>query len=259
MFFRSRDRQTAPSKPQRVTWTTPDGEYYAISAQALKAEHTLIAGSTGCGKSTFLRSVLQAFLTEYTPADAELIIIDPKRTDLWRYAKLPHVRRYIDTKEDALSALSAVYEEIIARQTEARAKDEDEYSGKALFILIDELNPLINDRVLGKRIAQALEDITTLGRSAKVHLIAATQNPNRSTLPGNIADNCTCRFGLKCQTPYQSRAIVNQSGCERLPKHGVTLADLNGDIGLFKIPFVTMDEMKPLLSYWMSEECKTVH
>ena len=241
----------APAAPV-VVWHKPKAEYYNIAAAAIKAEHTLIAGSTGCGKSTFLRSVVQALLSTCSPAEADLIVIDPKCTDLWRLDGLPQVRAYTDSKQAALRILEEVEAEIIAKQRQARAAGLDEYQGKALYILIDELNPLVRDKQIGKQIAAAIEQIVTLGRSSRVHLIAATQNPNRQTIPGNMADNCTCRFGLKCQTSYQSRAIVGQTGCEKLPRHGVALADLGGDFGAYAIPNVTPEDLRPLIAYWKS-------
>lgn len=246
-------------RPKTITWVTPDGEYSVLANKALEAEHTLIAGYTGCGKSTFLRAILQAMLVQHSPAEAKLIIIDPKQTDLWEYRNLPHVLRYADTLDTACSALAYAVEEMSNRNAIRRSRGEEVYSGAALYVVIDELNPILTDKYDRKRrmfSAFCIEQLVSLGRASNVHVICATQNPNKTTIPANISDNCTCRFGLHCMTDIQSRQIILTKGCEQLPKHGQTLAIIDGELGHYVLPYVKMNEVRPLINYWTSSACR---
>ena len=242
-----------------IRWKTPDADYYKISEAALEAEHTLIAGYTGCGKTTFLRSILQVILVKDSPARAKLILIDPKQTDLEKCAKLPHTLRYADDLDKTHDALKYAYEEMGRRQAERRRQDAEVFQGSAIYVIIDELNPILTDKRNKERAVMSqfyIEQIVSLGRAANIHLIACTQNPNKTTIPANISDNCTCRFGLHCMTPIQSRQIILQGGCEYLPKHGETLAIIDGMLGHYVLPYVTPQDIKPLINYWMSSECR---
>jgi len=257
MIF-SRHRQakpTMPSRPQTITWRTPDGEYYNISNEALKAEHTLIAGTTGCGKTTFLRSIFQAALVQYSPADAKFILIDPKMFELTEYKDLPHTIRYTDSKQGAAEALELASAMLDERAMELKRSRGKHYDGAAVYVVIDELNDLLISEY-GARIKRAMEHLITLGRALNIHLIACTQNPNAKTIPANIVDCYTCRYGLKCMRDVQSRQIVGIGGCELLPKHGQTIAAINGEIARYKLPYVTESEITPLLEYWMSSRCR---
>lgn len=251
-----RRKNSKPEQAQPKYWITPGGTYDVLASKALEAEHTLIAGYTGCGKSTFLRAILQAALVKFSPSEAQFIILDPKETDLWEMQDLPHVLRYAVSLTDCLSALRDAYNLMRARQTVRRQQGVEVYEGSAVYVIIDELNPILTnkyDRECRTESEYYIEQIVSLGRSANVHLIAATQNPNKKTIPANISDNCTCRFGLHCMTQEQSRQIVLTKGCEDLPKHGVTIAILNGVMGMYKLPYVTPQEMKPLYDYWMAQ------
>lgn len=242
-----------------VTWNTPGGEYYEISNEALNAEHTLIAGYTGCGKSTFLRSIMHAALVQYSPAKAKFILIDPKETDLYKLRELPHTLRYAVTLDECAAALEYAYKIMQERKTERRKQDAEVYQGAALYVIIDELNPILTDKNDKKRAARSafyIEQIVSLGRSSNVRIICATQNPNKKTIPANISDNCTCRFGLHCMTMEQSRQVVLTKGCELLPKHGEAIAIINGEMGKYKLPYVTQEEIAPLIRYWTSRECR---
>lgn len=240
---------------KRKAWKTPQGNYYTISNEALKAEHTLIAGTTGCGKTTFLRSIMQAALVQYSPAAAKFILIDPKRFEIMEYEDLPHTIRYTDTKEGAAQALELAGAILDERAAELKRSRKKQYSGAALYVIIDELNDLLISEY-GLRIKRAMEHIITLGRALNVHLIACTQNPNAKTIPANIVDCYTCRFGLKCLRGVQSRQIVGIGGCELLPKHGKTIAIINGEVGTHSVPYVTEAEITPLLNYWKSGACR---
>ena len=254
MFFRKKI-----TKPRVISWTTPGGSYNRLADEALKAEHTLIAGYTGCGKSTFIRAIMQAILVKETPADAKLVIIDPKQTDLWEYRSLPHVLRYADNLDSVNEALGCAVSVMAERTGIRRARREEVFSGPALYVIIDELNPMLTDRDRKRRACTAfyIEQLVSLGRASNVHVIAATQNPNKATIPANISDNCTCRFGLHCMTAIQSRQIILKGGCEMLPKHGQTLAIIDGELGHYVLPYVKMDEVRPLIRYWTSGECRS--
>ena len=249
-----------PKTPKTRTWHKPEGKYYNISATALDAEHTLIAGYTGCGKSTFLRSIVQAMLTKYSPAEAKMIIIDPKQTDLEKCADLPHCIRYADDLDKVNAALAYACELMTARHAERRSSGAEVYEGARLYVIIDELNPILTDKHDKTRSAMSryyIEQLVSLGRSASVHVICATQNPNKSTIPANISDNCTCRFGLHCMTEIQSRQVILRKGCEMLPKHGEAFAIIDGVLDKYKLPYVTQDDIKPLLDYWKSPSAVT--
>lgn len=244
-----------------VTWHKPGGTYNKLSEVALVSEHTLIAGYTGCGKSTFLRSIIRAMLIKYSPAEAKMIIIDPKQTDLDRCACLPHTLIYADDLEATAEALEYAVNEMRRRHNARRASGAEVFQGSALYVIIDELNPILTDKVNKDRASfceYCIEQIVSLGRSANVHLIACTQNPNKKTIPANISDNCTCRFGLHCMTDIQSRQIILQKGCEMLPIHGETLAVIGGVLGHYKLPYVTQEDIKPLLDYWCSSASVSV-
>lgn len=264
MFFKNWKKPVFETRAKRqaktATWHKPHGTYYNISAVALEAEHTLIAGYTGCGKSTFLRSIIQAMITKYSPAEAKMIIIDPKQTDLEKCAALPHCMIYADDLDKTLKALETAYSLMMERNRIRREQEEEVYQGAALYIVIDELNPILTDKHDRKRSAKSqfyIEQLVSLGRAAKVHVVCCTQNPNKATIPANISDNCTCRFGLHCMTAIQSRQVVLQGGCEQLPKHGEALAIIDGILGHYRLPYVTQADIKPLINYWTSSAAVT--
>ncbi|MFN8422287.1 MAG: FtsK/SpoIIIE domain-containing protein [Anaerolineae bacterium] len=60
-------------------------------ADPARLPHLLIAGSTGSGKSVGLNTILACLLFRNTPDDLRLVLVDPKRVELSRWGKAPHL------------------------------------------------------------------------------------------------------------------------------------------------------------------------
>ena len=61
-------------------------------ADLARMPHLLIAGATGSGKSVCINSVVACLLTQFTPDDLQLIMIDPKMVELAAFNGVPHLR-----------------------------------------------------------------------------------------------------------------------------------------------------------------------
>lgn len=74
--------------------------------------HLLIAGTTGSGKSVLIHSIIEALTGQLDENGLQLILVDPKRVELARFAKLPHVhgKRIIYEYKDAVMALLGLVE-----------------------------------------------------------------------------------------------------------------------------------------------------
>ena len=246
----------AAPQPKTITYHIPGGTYSNLAKVVLDAPHTLIAGTTGCGKTTFLRSVIKALLVKESPNEARLILIDPKRIELNDLADLPHTMRYTDTRSGAVDALDkaiAIMEDRYDKMSKAGAKLWD---GEKVYVIIDELADLMLSDYAND-IKKKLQRLLQLGRSAKIVVICGTQCPNRKVIPAELVCNFPCRFGLRCLNQIESRQIVNMKGCETLPEHGEAYVINGCTADRYKLPFVTEEDLAPLLSYWKSPAAVT--
>ena len=242
--------------PQQITWQTPGGQYNILASKALEAEHTLIAGATGCGKSTFLHAIMQALLVNNSPASAKLILCDPKAVELKRYARLPHVLRYETEDEQILAALNQAIGIMQSRYEYMASRDQESWTdGAQVYVIIEELSDLLTS-TKKRQIEIAIQRLTQKGRAAGIHVIAATQAPSRRIIKAEITLNFTARFGLACESAIESKQIVGAPGCEDLPDHGQCIYKYKRSIGLYVLPFVQKSDIMPLINYWTSSACR---
>lgn len=234
------------------TWTTPSGTASNLCRDILKQPHTLIAGTTGSGKSVLMNSIIYNALYE-SPAQAQFILIDTKLTELNQYKELPHTAAYITTPAAAVAGLEQALKETRRRGEAAAAQGLKEYPGAHLYIFIDELGDLVfSDRAAVPVLAQ----IAMIGRAARVHLIAGTQCPNRKTLSAELTANCAARVGLRCRDKIESRQIIGSPAAVGLPMHGqgYYLSPAYCTPQLVNIPLTAEKELAARVEWWTKQK-----
>lgn len=94
-----------------------DGELLVLHPGKQHAPHTLIAGSTGSGKSVLMQNIILAAAATNTPSQARLILIDPKQgVDYFPFESLPHLSgSLIVDPTEASSRLEQLVSEMDAR------------------------------------------------------------------------------------------------------------------------------------------------
>ena len=126
----------------KKTWETPQGSYYNLFADMLKQPHLLVAGATGSGKSVVINGIITTALKD-SPAAVQFIFIDPKRVELVDYRPLPHTLKYASEPGDMVQALQYAMDTTESRYRAMQARHEKNYSGGAVYVVIDELADLM--------------------------------------------------------------------------------------------------------------------
>lgn len=204
--------------------------------------HTLIAGTTGSGKSVLLNTVLYSLIKAniIEGQTSNFIMIDPKRVELKLYRNCPVCWRYVTEPEQVPGALDYAIEIMEDRYTNMPGK---EYQGSHIYIVIDELADILSTPGVLERIVK----IGRLGRAAHIHLLMCTQDPSRTTLSAQIMQNITTSVALRCKDVTESKQIIRTSGAENLPKHGKAIVSDPDGYHTIKIPFTPDEDIQELL------------
>lgn len=214
----------------------------------LKQPHTLIAGSTGSGKSVLINGLIYDCIFD-SPNQKQLVLIDPKRVELMQYKPLPHTIAYASEQRDIKQLIDYCVRlmeyryKIMQSQFLKRSKDAH------VYIFVDEFADLITTQK--REILKPLCRIAQLGRAANIHLILATQRPTRDIIDGQIKVNIDSRVALRVPTKQDSRNIINAAGAELLPKYGKAyyLTPDTMHPVLVDIPYIPDDEIASAIRY----------
>jgi len=166
--------------------------------------HAVVVGTTGSGKSEFLRTLILALVVRSSPSELNFVLIDYKGGAAFdACTHLPHVVGVITDLDIGLAerVLTSLEAELRYRERELRDFDK---TLPRLVVVVDELAALAVDvpEFIG-----SLVSIAQRGRSLGVHLIVATQRPG-SVLSADVLANANIRVALRVQSIHDSHEIV---------------------------------------------------
>lgn len=198
-----------------------------IQLNLLETPHLLVAGSTGSGKSCILNNIITSLVRKYDANYFRTILIDVKQVEFSQYKNIKQLATPVITDiEKAIDILNKMCQIMSNRYnilSENNARNIEEYNTKNddklcyYLIVVDELADLF---IQAPDIEIILCRLAQLGRAAGIHLILATQRPDRETITGRLKVNIPSRLALTVASVYDSRIILDQTGAEKLTGKG---------------------------------------
>ncbi|MEP6647036.1 MAG: DNA translocase FtsK, partial [Saprospiraceae bacterium] len=244
-------------------------------ADLAKMPHLLIAGATGQGKSVGINAVLMSLLYRKHPSQLKLVLIDPKKVELFPYAKLAHhfLAFLPDQKEPivtetkkviyTLNSLCIEMDDRYDLLKKAHSRNLKEYNEKFvnrqlnplkghrfmpfIVLVIDEFADLI--MTAGKEVEMPIARLAQLARAVGIHLIIATQRPSVNIITGVIKANFPARLAYKVASKVDSRTILDMGGAEQLIGQGDMLLSIGSNMIRLQCAFVDTPEVESVIQH----------
>ena len=244
-----------------------------LVADLAKMPHLLVAGATGQGKSVGINAILMSLLYKKHPSQVKLVLVDPKKVELFPYSKLQyHFLAYLpgldepivtDTNK-VIHTLNSLCIEMDTRYDllkKAGARNLKEYNNKFvqrkllpteghrflpfIVLVIDEFADLI--MTAGKEIELPIGRLAQLARAVGIHLIIATQRPSVNIITGIIKANFPARIAYKVMAKVDSRTILDAGGADQLVGRGDMLLSVTGEMVRLQGAFVDTPEVERVI------------
>jgi len=235
-----------------------------------RAPHLLIAGATGAGKSTLINALIASLVTQATPDDVRMLMVDPKMVELNVYNGIPHllspvvtdVEKVVPLLKNAISEMERRYRlfsQLGVRNLDGYRKLRWEKFAKgdhslnnlpAIVIIIDELADLM--MAAPEEVEGMICRLAQLARATGIHLVIATQRPSVDVITGLIKANIPARIAFMVSSAVDSRTILDKGGAERLLGRG-DLLYLPGEASTptrIQGAFMTDEDAERLATYW---------
>lgn len=197
---------------------TPGGRISTIYNDMAQQNHLLIAGTTGSGKSVVLNGIIHSILVQKSYLQACIILIDPKGVELAHWKETANCIYYAQTDPEIDEVLKETIKLMDNRYKKMQAAGEKTCSKADIYLLIDELASISSNQKTS--ILAKLQKISQNGRPVKIHVIVTTQCPTTNVIPTAIKVNFDAILGLRTRSAQDSRNIIGENGCEKLPQHG---------------------------------------
>lgn len=244
-------------------------------ADLAKMPHLLIAGATGQGKSVGINTIIASLLYKKHPSQVKLVLIDPKKVELFPYSAInKHFLAYLPNEDEpivtettkVIYTLNSLCIEMDTRYDllkKARSRNLEEYNAKFIarklnplnghkflpfiVLIIDEFADLI--MTAGKEVELPIARIAQLARAVGIHLIIATQRPSVNIITGVIKANFPARLAFKVTSKIDSRTILDGGGADQLIGRGDMLLSVNGNVVRLQCAFVDTPEVEEIVNF----------
>ncbi len=244
-------------------------------ADLAKMPHLLIAGATGQGKSVGINTIIMSLLYRKHPSQVKLILIDPKKVELFPYSKLErHFLAFLPGQEEpiitdtkkvvhTLHSLCLEMDQRYNLLKKAHSRNIKEYNKKFIarnlnplnghkympfiVLVIDEFADLI--MTAGKEVEMPIARLAQLARAVGIHLIIATQRPSVNIITGVIKANFPARIAFKVTSKVDSRTILDSGGADQLIGRGDMLLSVGSDLVRLQCAFIDTPEVERVIDY----------
>ncbi len=227
------------------------------------AQHVLIAGKTGSGKSSLLHTMITSAAMKYSPEQLRLVLLDFKKGvefQVYSESELPHADIIgIESKREfgvstleyldrIMHARGEAFREWGVQDLPSLARKKPNVSMPRILIVIDEFQELfVEDDKLSQQASMLMDRIVRQGRSFGIHLVLASQTLGGAySLPRTTLAQMAVRIALQCDSSdamlilsedntaaerlrHSGQAIYNESGGRIESNQGFQVAYLSKD------------------------------
>lgn len=233
------------------------GQYVAYDA--ISEPHLLIAGESGSGKSTQLRSILTTLIQYYDESKLNIYCADLKMSEFHVFKRCRQVKSVCTTADQLKRMLRFIKSEMKRRsqllneREVAHINDLPESERPPIILVcIDELVIVKDD----KDIMNTLIQLVAIGRALNMIVILSMQRPSADILDTKIRANLTVRMGFRTADLMNAR-IIGTPGAEKISieNRGRFLLKREDLIEL-QAPFLPLERAKKILEGYKSSEWK---
>jgi len=240
-----------------------------VSIAVQSANHAFV-GDAVEHNSVMINTIISSIISQSTPDDVRLLMIDPKMVELTMYNGIPHLLSPVVTEVDRVVGLLKIaitemekryrlFSQLGVRNLDGYRKLRVERGARAeeslknlpaIVIIIDELADLM--MAAPEEVEGLICRLAQLARATGIHLVVATQRPSVDVITGLIKANIPTRISFMVSSAVDSRTIIDMGGAERLLGRGDMLY-LPADAGKperIQGAFVADEEAERLVQYW---------
>lgn len=215
------DRAAAAEKGLLIAVREDDGEPIYLNPQKVAASpHSLVAGTTGSGKTVLLLNMLYCLKDKFPQDAVSVYILDPKKVDFIDFAGFPNFK-IVSEKNEAKNVFSGLVDEMEKRYTlfaRNNVRKISQYNAlpgvdklPIIWCFHDEFPDWFLDDDYKDNVGVSISSLSAKARAAGIYLVFAAQRPDYSVMPAFMRSNFGVRLVLKVSDPGTSAIALGDA------------------------------------------------
>ena len=231
-----------------------------------KINHLIVCGTSGSGKTTFVRTLLASLMATSSPEKVKFAIFDSKCVDYRDFNGMPFLLVPVVTDNRKCSGMIGwAFSEANRRQkffadvggidkfTEMVAEHPDEYEEiPDIFIVLDDYAEIVQDPYTQESLYKLLQ----IAHRVKIHIVIVTSIALAKVISTELKVNIPHRISFFLPERRNSQVVIDQDGAETLECPGEFIAKFYSKTKTFNAIELSDSDIKKFFCFIKSgEQC----
>ncbi len=207
-----------------------------------KISNLLVCGTTGSGKTTFVRTLLATLIAHLGPDQFKLCIFDSRHSDYIEFSHISHL--YCPVCHDAgktYGLISSVFFEAERRKDLLDNNIADE-NFPDLFLILDDYSQIAQDNQKQDVLCKLLQ----ISHRVKIHVIIVTSIALAKIISTELKACIPHRITFFLPERRNSQVVIDQNGAEKLKMPGQFIAKFYSNCNTYDSVELSDSEIKGL-------------
>lgn len=180
----------------------------------------LVCGTTGSGKTTFVRTLIASLISKNQPESVNFCIFDSKRTDYTEFSNIPHlIMPVLHDCKRCKGMLSWALAEAERRYT-LLSENISEPNCPDIFVVLDDYAQIIPEFETQKKLYQLLQ----IAPRVKIHIVIVTAIALAKIISTELKVHIPYRISFFLPERRNSQVVIDENGAETLESPGQFIA-----------------------------------
>jgi S-DNA-T family DNA segregation ATPase FtsK/SpoIIIE len=202
----------------------------------------LVCGTTGSGKTTFVRTLIASLISSYDRESVNFCIFDSKRVDYTEFYKIPHlVMPVLHDNKRCQGMLFWVLHEAEERLN-LLSENSSDLKRPDIFVILDDYAQITQDPDVKMTLYKLLE----ISHRVKIHVIIVTSIALAKIISTELKVHIPHRISFFLPEKRNSQVVIDQNGAESLEMPGQFIAKFYSKVEIYNSIELLDSEIKKI-------------